>query len=180
MNKPGLGMLQIYTGNGKGKTTAAIGLGIRCAGAGSNVYLFSFMKNKSSEHVILEKLKPGFNFYIANRKPRGFWQKMSVEERNDAVSDARLAWDKVQALIAARDCDMLILDEAMSLLKYNAVSVQAMLEVIEKCKQSCIELVLTGRNVPAEITAMADLVTEMREIKHFLANGVKARRGIEY
>jgi len=173
-------MLQIYTGNGKGKTTAAIGLGIRCAGAGGTVYLFSFMKNESSEHVILEKLKPGFDFYIANRKPRGFWSKMSAEERNDVASDARLAWDKVQALIASRGCDMLILDEAMSLLKYELVSVQEMLKVIELCKEACIELVLTGRNVPPEITAMAALVTEMQEIKHFLANGVKARRGIEF
>ena len=180
MNKPSLGMLQIYTGNGKGKTTAAIGLGIRCTGSGGKVHLFSFMKNKSSEHVILEKLTPGFNYYIANRRPRGFWHKMSAEERNDAISDARLAWDKVQALIATRDCDMLILDEAMSLMKYELVSVQEMLEVIEICKKSCIELVLTGRDVPTEITVMADLVTEMQEIKHFLANGVKARRGIEY
>ncbi|NMC28229.1 MAG: cob(I)yrinic acid a,c-diamide adenosyltransferase [Syntrophomonadaceae bacterium] len=180
MNKSSSGMLQIYTGNGKGKTTAAIGLGIRCAGAGGRIYLFSFMKNKSSEHAVLERLKPGFNFYIANRNPRGFWQKMSVQERKDAVDDARLAWAKVQALIAARECDMLILDEAMSLLKYDLVSVQEMLEVVGICKKSGIELVLTGRNVPTEITAVADLVTEMQEIKHFLANGVKARRGIEY
>ncbi|MEQ8237023.1 MAG: cob(I)yrinic acid a,c-diamide adenosyltransferase [Syntrophomonadaceae bacterium] len=180
MNKPGLGMLQIYTGNGKGKTTAAIGQGIRCAGAGGKVYLFSFMKNRASEHVILEQLKPGFDYYIANRKPRGFWHKISVEERKDAVNDARMAWDKVQALIAAGDCDMLILDEAMSLLKYDIVSVQEMLGVVERCKKSYIELILTGRNVPTEIAAIADLITEMQEIKHFLANGVKARRGIEY
>lgn len=180
MKKPGLGMLQLYTGNGKGKTTAAIGLGIRCAGAGGKVFLFSFMKNKSSEHVILEKLKPGFDFYVANRRPRGFWGKMSAEDRNEAVNDASAAWDKVHAVIAEGDCDMLILDEAMSLMKYGLVSIQEMLKVIGLCKVSGIELVLTGRSVPLEIEAKADLVTEMQERKHFLASGIKARRGIEY
>lgn len=180
MSKSLGGLVQIYTGNGKGKTTAAIGQGIRACGAGLKVLLFSFMKNRSSEHNALQRLEPDFSFHIVNRKTRGFYERLTPDEQAELKQDVRLAWELIAGIIDDSACDLLILDEIMAVLNYGLISTPEMLELIDKSKARHIDLILTGRNAPQEIIESAELITEMKEIKHPYKSGVKARRGIEY
>ncbi|PKM76482.1 MAG: cob(I)yrinic acid a,c-diamide adenosyltransferase [Firmicutes bacterium HGW-Firmicutes-15] len=174
-------LVQVYTGNGKGKTTAALGQGIRCLGAGLKVILVSFLKNSdSSEFKALDRFSPQIRFIMANQKVRGFYWELSAEEKAETWKDCQAAYASVLELIAERVSDVLILDEIMAVVKYGIIPVNDVLLVMQQCRDKHIELILTGRNAPKSILAGADLVTEMKEIKHPLANGIRARQGIEY
>jgi len=176
-----LGRIHVYTGQGKGKTTAAIGQAIRCLGAGLQVIMVNFLKNPgSSEFQILDHLYPECRYIIANQEPRGFYWELSEHQKTAMGQDYQAAWIKVQELIDQHQCDVLILDEIMAVIAYGIISVESVLSLMQEAQHRHIELILTGRNVPAEIVREADLVTEMKEIKHPLANGIRARRGIEY
>lgn len=176
-----LGRIHVYTGQGKGKTTAAIGQAIRGLGAGLHIVMVSFLKNPgSAEFRTLGQLAPEFEYIIANREPRRFYWELSDEQKIACGQDCQAAWNKVQELIDEHKYDMVILDEIMGVIKYGIVSIESVLSLIHEAQHRNIELILTGRNVPAEIIQEADLVTEMKEIKHPLAKGIKARRGIEY
>ena len=168
------GYLQVYTGNGKGKTTAAIGLAIRAAGAGLRVLLAQFVKGmKYSEIKALQR----FSDLITIRQyGRGcFIEKEAGQEDIDAA---------VAGLKDVREClreglyDVVILDEANIAVFFSLFTVDELLEVIRERKPEC-EVVVTGRYAPQKLIDEADLVTEMREIKHYYANGVEARTGIE-
>jgi len=176
-----LGLVHIYTGEGKGKTTAAIGLGIRCLGAGLRVNMVSFLKNPgSSEFCALSRIAPQFQIIIANQKPRGFYWKLSPAEKTEILKDYQTAYAQILEMITQQACEVLILDEIMAVLKYGIFSVESILLIIQQCRERHIELILTGRNAPIAVLDAADLVTEMKEIKHPMANGTRARKGIEY
>jgi len=176
-----LGQIHVYTGKGKGKTTAAIGQAIRCLGADLQVIMVNFLKNPdSSEFKTLNRLAPEFQYIIANKEPRGFYWELSSEEETACRQDCHAAWINVQEIIIHHQCDLLILDEIMAVIEYEIISVEAVLAVVQECRNRHIELILTGRNVPAEVAREADLITEMKEIKHPLAKGIRARQGIEY
>lgn len=170
------GCIQIYTGNGKGKTTAALGLAFRALGRGMKVFMIQFMKGGGpyGEHVAAERFAPDFTFIQTGRTG---W----VNRNNPDPEDARLAR---QALETARvaltggEYDLVILDEVNGAVSFGLLSVEDLLELMEQ-KPSCVELVMTGRNADERIIAAADLVTEMREIKHYYRAGVPARVGIE-
>lgn len=190
------GYVQVYTGNGKGKTTAAIGLAIRALGAGKRVLFLQFMKAKSySEHKILPNISPllkletlGKPFFVARKEDLNSadlaqWQdKCVIFEKGKPPREyvelmkkgIKMALDGV----TKGDYDLVILDEINVALFYELVALQDVLELIEKKKPE-VELVLTGRNCPQEIIEKADLVTEMREVKHYYSKGVQARTGIE-
>ncbi|MCD6560542.1 MAG: cob(I)yrinic acid a,c-diamide adenosyltransferase [Desulfobacteraceae bacterium 4484_190.1] len=168
------GYVQVYTGNGKGKTTAALGLAIRAAGAGLKVYIAQFVKGTGySEHNILAKLSDsitikqyGQGFFI-NRKP--------LEED---IAAAREGLKKMEKIMCSGKYQLIILDEADIATYYNLFSVDDLLDFIRK-KPKEVELIITGRMADSRIIDAADLVTEMKEIKHYFQKGVKARNGIE-
>lgn len=170
------GLIQVYTGNGKGKTTAALGLALRAAGREMTVCMIQFMKGGApcGEHLAALRLAPYLEIIRAGREGR-------VNRENPAGEDVRLAR---KALAMAREAlsgekyDLVILDEINGAIACGLISVDEVLSLMES-KPPDVELVLTGRNAHERIIAAADLVTEMREVKHYFKAGVRARPGIE-
>ncbi|RJQ37836.1 MAG: cob(I)yrinic acid a,c-diamide adenosyltransferase [Dehalococcoidia bacterium] len=173
-SKPKQGLVQVYTGNGKGKTTAALGLAVRMAGQGGRVIIIQFLKGGSptGEQKFIEKYRP-FEIIKLNR---GNALKQSLEELKPTTERT---FALALAAVSRGEYDLVILDEILVAAARGLVSTSELLELVAH-KPPAVELVLTGRAATPEIIARADLVTEMREIKHPSAKGIKARRGIEY
>jgi cob(I)alamin adenosyltransferase len=168
------GCVHVYTGNGKGKTTAALGLCLRAVGAGFRVYMAQFMKSGDySELKALKRLGPQVTIeqFGTGRFVRG---KPSEEDRRVAMQ----GFDAATSALASGDYKMVILDESMVALHQGLLTREQILVWIDM-RPEAVELVLTGRNAPPEIIAKVDLVTDMREVKHYFQNGVTARVGIE-
>ena len=166
-------LIQIYTGNGKGKTTAAIGLAIRAAGACKKVYFCQFIKGKPySELHCLKKIK---NITV-EQFGRGCFIKK--EPSRVDVGLAQKGFEKTQQIVRSRKFDLVILDEINCAINIKLIKTADVLDLLTNTPRT-IELVLTGRNAPRALIAAADLVTEMREIKHYYRKGIKARAGIE-
>lgn len=165
----------MYTGHGKGKTTASIGLGIRAAGAGLNVCMIQFVKGRrdSALNIIDE---------IDNFEVKQFGKK-GIREKDDITSEeqklAQKAMKETRKAIKKDKFDLLILEEINIAIDQDLVDLSKIIDLIEK-KPNDLELVLTGRYAKRKLIKYADLVTKMKDIKHYLSNGVKARRGIEY
>lgn len=173
------GYVQVYTGNGKGKTTAAIGQGVRSAGNELKVYMVQFLKTfDTGELKSIKKLEPYFQIFRFET-PRGFFWTLNDKEKEELKIEIQEAYKFCYEALEKNKCDVLIMDEIMGALSNKLVSVEQILELI-KIKPKSLELILTGRNVPEEIVKKADLVTEMKEIKHYFEKGVVAREGIEY
>jgi cob(I)alamin adenosyltransferase len=174
------GLVQVYTGNGKGKTTASIGLAIRAVGAGFRVLMVQFIKGvrKTGELKTAALLYPKFRIVPAGK---GFVHLGNRSESSPADS-AEAALD---ALVFAWECmesgeyDVIILDEVNCALSLGLIPVNEIVHMIEMKPQG-VELVLTGRGAAPQILEAADLVTEMRDVKHPFRNGIAARRGIEF
>ena len=168
------GYIQVYTGNGKGKTTAAIGLAIRAAGAGLKVFIAQFLKaGEYNEHKALNR----FTDLIQIRQ----YGRGCFIQGNPDIEDIKVAkkgLDEVKNIINSGKYDMIILDEANIAVYYNLFTVDELLEVI-KSRPKNVEIIITGRMADQKIIAEADLVTEMKEIKHYYKKGVIARPGIE-
>lgn len=173
------GFVQIYTGNGKGKTTAAIGQGIRAYGNGLKVIMVQFLKSgKTGELNTMDELGENFEIFRFEKK-RGFVWTLTEEEKLEVKKEVKVAYDFILDVIENCKCDMLIIDEIMGVLKNEFLSVEDVLNLIRK-KPKNMELIMTGRNVPEEIVDKANLVTEMKEIKHYYKEGVTARKGVEF
>lgn len=168
------GYTHIYTGNGKGKTTAAIGLAIRAIGAGLNVFIGQFIKSKNySEHNVLEK-------YLPNITVETFGRGCFIYGKPEAI-DIELANNglkRVKNVMEENKFDVIILDEINVALYYNLINKDALIDLL-KHKPVNTELILTGRYADVDIIELADLVTEMEEVKHYYTKGVLAREGIE-
>ncbi|MDH5375684.1 MAG: cob(I)yrinic acid a,c-diamide adenosyltransferase [Candidatus Bathyarchaeota archaeon] len=170
------GLVQVYTGDGKGKTSAAFGLALRAVGRGLKVYIIQFIKG-------------GFDYgelYVVDRLPnlklKAFGRGMFVTEKPPGKEDVELAQEALalsQEVVKSGEYDIVILDEISVALNLKLISLEKVLELI-KDKPKHVELVLTGRSAPEEIIKAADLVTEMREVKHPFHKGYQARKGIEY
>lgn len=179
MGKLSKGYVQIYTGNGKGKTTAAVGLGVRAAGDDYSVFMVQFLKSGSTgELKSIKKLEPNFKIFRFEKK-RGFFWTLNDEEKAELKLEIQEAYRFCLEALKNNKCDILIMDEIMGALSNSLISKKKLLELIE-AKPNNMELILTGRNVPEEIIYKADLVTEMKEIRHYFSKGVPAREGIEY
>ena len=170
------GFIQVYTGNGKGKTTAALGLALRAVGREMRVCMIQFLKGGGpyGEHLAAEKLAPYLTIIQTGSSD---W----CRKGNPGPEDVRLAREALtmaEKTLTQGRYDLVILDEINNAVHYNLVSVDDVLHLIEQ-KPAQVELVLTGRNADERIIAAADLVTEMREIKHYYKAGVAARIGIE-
>ncbi len=168
------GYIHIYTGDGKGKTTAAIGLALRAAGAGRKVYIGQFIKGMHySELSILVRI-PEISIHQFGRDC--FIDRQPTAED---ISFAQQGLQQIQKAVASGQYQLVILDEINIALYYRLLPIEKIIELIINRPEG-IELVLTGRNAPAELIDMADLVTEMKEIKHYYSRGVQARAGIEF
>ena len=178
---PRQGLVLVFTGNGKGKTTAAIGLAVRAAGNKMRVRIIQFIKGqwKSGEREALQKLAP---YVELNLMGRGFTIERLRDERipmYDHQAAAREGWKDAQEAVRSGQYDLVILDEILGTVKAGFVSVEELVGLARE-KPSELHLALTGRNAPPELVEVADLVTEMRPIKHPLEKGIKAQRGIEF
>ena len=170
------GLIHIYCGDGKGKTTAATGLAVRAAGAGKKVVFTQFFKDGSSSEVkVLQSIG---NVHVMHCKTvRGFWKRMTDEQKARASEDyTKLLAD---VIAAASDADILVLDEIISACNHGTVAETAVTDFLRN-KPEKLEVVLTGRNPSDALLELADYVTEMRKIKHPYDCGIAARKGIEF
>ncbi len=169
------GLVQVYTGDGKGKTTAALGLALRASGCGLKVFLAQFAKGRpSGELSALERLAD-----LVTVRQYGRESFLVGEPGAEDLRLARAGWQEVRRVAAQAEYDLLILDEIGIALHYGLVSAAELLELMA-ARPATMELVLTGRKMPPEVLERADLVTEMRALKHYHERGMPARRGIEY
>jgi len=169
-------MVQVYTGTGKGKTTAAIGLACRAIGRGLKVYMIQFLKG-GWETGELKAIEERENFKIVQ-----YGRKEFVDPSNPSKEDmdlAKKALDHAREVLKSGEWDMVILDELNVAINMGLVPLEEALQLIKE-KPEEVELVITGRGAPKEIIEVADLVTEMREVKHYYRKGIPARKGIEY
>jgi len=169
------GLVQIYTGDGKGKTTAALGLSLRAAGRGLKVFIAQFVKGMYyGELEALGRFAPQITLKQYGRKC--FIEDEPTEEDHRL---AREGWKEIREIATRGEHDLLILDEIGIALHYRLIALEEVSELVQG-KPDSMELVLTGRKIPETLFEQADLVTEMREIKHYYNSGVQARKGIEY
>ena len=179
MNK---GLVQVYTGSGKGKTTAALGLALRAVGQGLRVCIVQFMKPtdfETGEKIAAQRLEPALQ--IKQFGNSSVWGKGRPKEgiTSDMKQAARNALDFAINNADQGHYDIMVLDEINVALNQDLLKLDDVLAFV-KGKPENIELILTGREAPQQLIEAADLVTEMREIKHPYQSGIKARKGIEY
>jgi cob(I)alamin adenosyltransferase len=170
------GLVQVYTGNGKGKTSAAFGAALRAVGRGLKVYIIQFIKG-GFDYGELYSVK-----YLPNLKLTAFGRGRFITEPQPPEEDIRLAQEGfklAKRTVSGGEYDMVVLDEINVVMYLKMIGVDEVVELV-KNKPKHVELILTGRNAPAQIIEIADLVTEMKEIKHPYAKGIPKRKGIEY
>jgi cob(I)alamin adenosyltransferase len=170
------GLIQVYTGDGKGKTTCALGLALRAVGQGFKVAMVQFLKGRETgESRAAMRLAPDMTL-------RYFGRPGLVNLKSPAPEDlarVREAWDLARRLIEAGAHDLVILDEINLVLAHGLIPLEEALTLLKR-RPPWVEVVLTGRRAPQELVALADLVTEMQPVKHYYQAGVRARRGIEW
>jgi cob(I)alamin adenosyltransferase len=172
----GKGYIQVYTGDGKGKTTASLGLAVRAAGHGLRTVIIQFMKGwiDYGELKGLAMLSPFVEIHQAGRDT-------FVNREDPDPEDIRLAqdgWELAKTTVLGRKADIVVLDEINCAVYFGLLPVSEVLDLLRK-KPDGMEIVLTGREAPEEIVAVADLVTEMRDVKHYYDKGIDARVGVE-
>lgn len=169
------GYIQVYTGNGKGKTTAAFGLSLRAVGAGKRVFFAQFVKGKHySEIEAVQRFLPAIT---VKQYGRGCFIVNAPTQAD--IDMARQGLEEVSRVIASGKYDVVILDEANIAMHYQLFTVNELINIIES-KPEETEIIITGRNAPPQLVEIADLVSEMREVKHYYTQGVDARIGIEF
>ena len=170
------GLIHLYCGDGKGKTSAAVGLAVRASGAGQQVVFTQFFKDGSSSEIESLKRLPGIRTIHANTV-KGFYHAMTPEQREQAREDYTALFRQVTD--AARDADLLILDEIVSACNRGVVPETLVTDFL-RCKPQQLEVVLTGRDPSPALTELADYITEMRKLRHPFDRGIPARKGIEF
>jgi cob(I)alamin adenosyltransferase len=170
------GLLIVHTGTGKGKSSAAFGMVLRCIGHGMRVGIVQFVKGVwgTGERVVLEKFP---DLVTCRAMGEGFtWE---TQDRARDIAAARGAWDMAKAMIADPSYRMVLLDELNIVLRYDYLPLAEVIETL-KGKPRDLHVVVTGRNAKPELIEIADLVTEMTLVKHPFRSGVKAQKGIEF
>ena len=169
------GYIQIYTGNGKGKTTAAFGLALRASGYGKKIFIGQFVKGM--KYGELESIKMFSDTITLKQFGRDCF--IYNDPKPEDIEIAREGWDEVNRILDENKIDILILDEIGIAIHYKLISTNEVADFMKR-KPANMELILTGRNIPEELFELADLVTEMKEIKHYYKADVPAREGIEF
>jgi cob(I)alamin adenosyltransferase len=170
------GLVQVYTGDGKGKTSAAFGLAIRALGRGLKVYVIQFIKG-GFDYGELRTIEQ-----LSNLELKAFGSGKFITEKPPKEEDvilAKEAFEFAKKIIAKGEYDIVVLDEVNVALNLRLITVEEVLNLLEN-KPKHVELILTGRNAPTEIVEVADLVTEMKEIKHPFQKGMPPRKGVEF
>ena len=170
------GCVHIYCGDGKGKSTASVGLSVRAAGAGKKVLFSQFFKDGSSSEIDVLRSIPNITVELCP-VTYGFYKFMNEEKRAAARTDYRALLDRVLAL--APSMDLVILDEIISTCNHGVVEEAVLLDFLAH-KPEHLEVVLTGRNPSKALQAASDYISEMRKVKHPFDRGIPARRGIEF
>jgi cob(I)alamin adenosyltransferase len=172
----GKGLVLLHTGNGKGKSTACFGQALRAAGQGLKVCIIQFIKGnwQTGEAMAFEALQDNVEFHV---KGSGFtWQE---KNRDEIIKVARHGFDFARAKIMSGDYDMVVLDELTYLVSYNIITEEEVLDMISG-RPPYVHLVISGRNASDGLIERADLVSEVKAIKHPYTAGVKAQKGIEF
>lgn len=173
------GLVQVYCGNGKGKTTAAIGLGIRAVGRDFKVIMIQFLKHADTgEAKTLKLLEPKFKVFHFE-KPRGFTWTLTPEEREEKKAEIKNAINFARKVLDTGECDILILDEILGAIQAGFVEEEEICQLIDN-KLEGTELVLTGRVLPKSIAQRSDYISEIEAVKHPMTHGISAREGIEH
>ena len=174
--KKKLGLVHVYTGNGKGKTTACLGLAFRASGRGLNVLMVQFLKPAKGygEHIAAERIP---NLTIIPMGADHMCGRDVTREEDMALTKEGMR--KAEEALTSGEYDLVILDEINNSMSFGLASPQDVIAMLER-RAPNTEVVLSGRGVPQEIVDYADLVTEMRLIKHPFYRGIGARKGIEY
>lgn len=170
------GLLIVFTGNGKGKTTAALGLVFRALGHGLRVSMIQFIKGtwKYGELISSKRFEDLLDFHVLGR---GFtWESENIEED---IKAAQSAWGFAKETINSGKYQIVVLDELTYLIKYKMVSEDEIIEILTKRPRGT-HVIVTGRDAPKSLIDAADLVTEMVSLKHPYDEGIKAQKGIEY
>lgn len=176
--KKSKGYVQIYTGDGKGKTTAALGLGLRAVGRDLRVLMVQFLKGRETGELEgIKRLAPEFQIIRFAQSHKFFFQ-LDQEEKEELKERVNKELKTLYEYMENDMCHILILDEIMATMENGLVEVERVCNIIDS-KPPGMELILTGRNVPEAIAAKADLITEMKKVKHYAEEGVSARIGIE-
>ena len=172
------GLIIIFTGKGKGKTTAAMGQALRAVGQGLKVLMLQFVKGTwdYGELESIKRLEPDFEIQPLGK---GFIRSNSKLDENEAQENVNQSWKQARNEILSDKYDMIILDEINYVISYGLLPVEEVLTLFEE-KPDRLHLILTGRDAHQSIVERADLVTEMNEIKHQYSKGIKAQKGIEF
>ena len=169
------GSIQVYYGNGRGKTTAALGLGIRAAGVGKQVIMVQFLKKKHSDTLdFLKKLEPELQIFRFEKAACGY-SDLSPKEKQEQILNIKNALGYSRKVLDTGQCDLLILDEIFGLVDYNIITIEELMDLIAVKKDS-MDLILTGRNLPEEVREIADCVYSIQREKEktpeILAQGI--------
>lgn len=167
------GYIQVYTGNGKGKTTAAIGISVRAVCSGKKVFFGQFVKGMKYSELDAVKFIPNFTMEQFGRDCFIYNKPTKAD-----IAAAKEGLIKMEQILSSGQYDLVVMDEINIALFYELFTVKDVLEILDK-RAPQVEVILTGRYAPKEIIEKADLVTEMKEIKHYYTQGVPARKGIE-
>lgn len=176
--KSHLGKIHVYTGDGHGKTTCALGLALRAAGHKYKTIIVQFMKGRkdSGEILVQSHFVPEIEIYQ-------FGHKEFIDKKKPKLEDIKRAEEAfvfAQDILKEKKPDLLILDEINMALDFNLLDLDRVLKFLDEAREKGTEIILTGRRAKKEIIEKADLVTEMKKIKHYYDLGIKARKGIEY
>ncbi len=168
------GYIHVYTGNGKGKTTAALGLSIRSVCAGKKVFFGQFVKGMEYSELKCTE-------FINNLKIEQFGRRCFIYEAPDEedINAALKGLERAKEVLKSGEYDVVVLDELNIALFFKLFTVEEALDAI-RSRADNVEVIITGRYAPEEMIQMADLVTEMKEIKHYYTKGLEARKGIEF
>lgn len=171
------GLIHIYCGDGKGKTTAAVGLAVRCAGRGNKVLLVQFLKSRDSGELYSLAKLPDIEI-MRGKESKKFTFQMNEEEKHALLIDHNKMFEQVLAKIKNGGYSLLILDEVIGALNAKVFEMPKLVEFLRH-KPENLEVVLTGRNPAPELVEIADYVSEIRKVKHPMDKGIMAREGIE-
>lgn len=174
------GLLHLYMGNGKGKTTAATGLAVRALGHGFRVLFAQFLKNtETGEKIILEGFGERLLFFRPTQRHSAFLWNMTDEQLAQTKEDIRLGWESLKQQFQTGLWDLVVLDEILDCIQCDLLAEEDVLKAIA-ARPEKVEIVLTGRNASQAFRDLADYISVIEAVKHPYAKGIPARRGIEF
>ncbi|HAA24971.1 MAG TPA: ATP:corrinoid adenosyltransferase [Ruminiclostridium sp.] len=174
------GMIHLYIGNGKGKTTAAVGLAIRALGAGLKVFFVQFLKNTiTGEKNIMEKFSGSLYFYRPEQRHTMFLWKMTEKQLAETKEDIHAGWRHIREEILFGKWDVVVLDEVLDVISSSLLPEEDITDVLIK-KPGKTEIICTGRDAPDSLRNLADYISLIEKVRHPFDKGVCARHGIEY